>query len=161
LGNIVSADGVEADPEMIRVVVEWPVPTTTNQLQQFLGLSNYFRRYAQGYSKLAEPLTDIASETKEFKWTPAQQDAFQAIKHALTNAPCLALPDFDQPFQIVADASGSGIGAVLMQNKRPIVFFSQKLKPSETRYSTGDTKLLAIYRALIEFRCYVEGRKFT
>jgi hypothetical protein len=83
-------------------------------------------------------LTDIASESKEFKWTPAQQDAFQGIKHALTHALCLALPDFEQPFQIVADASGSGIGAVLMQKKRPVAFFSQKLKPSEIKNSTGD-----------------------
>ena len=106
LGHIISADGVTLDPEKIRVVVEWPTPTSTNQLQQFLGHSNYFRHYVQGHSKLSGPLTDMASEHKPFNCGPDQQQAFEGVKHALTHAPCLALPDWHQPFQVVADASG-------------------------------------------------------
>ncbi len=161
LGHIISSEGVTVDPSKIAVVQQWPQPTSTKHVQKFLGLSNYFREYVQGYSKLAGPLTDIASEHKEFKWDADQHEAFAGVKYALTHAPCLAYPDFNKPFQIVTDASGYGIGAVLMQDKRPISFFSQKLKPSETRYSTSDKELLAVYKALVHFRCYVQGRDFT
>ena len=161
LGHIISAEGSTVDPKKISAVQTWPAPTSTHQMQQFLGLSNYFREYVQGYSKLVGPLTDIASVQKPFKWDAEQQAAFAGVKHALTHAPCLAYPNFDKPFQIVTDASGYGIGAVLMQDKRPIYFFSQKLKPSETRYSTSDKELLAVYRALVKLRCYVQGRDFT
>ncbi len=82
-------------------------------------------------------------------------------KHALTHAPCLALPDFSRPFEIVSDASGYGIGAVLLQNKRPVAYFSRKLSDSKTRYSATDKELLAAYAALVTFRPYVQGTAFT
>jgi hypothetical protein len=110
-----------------------------------LGLFNYFRQFTQGYSKLVAPLTDIASDRKPFVWGLAQHQAFDKMKWALTHAPCLATPDFDKPFQIQSNSSGNGIGAVLLQDKRPVAYFSQKLKPSETNYCIGDKDLLAAY----------------
>ena len=83
------------------------------------------------------------------------------IKHALTHAPCFALLDFSRPFEIVSDASGYGIGAVLLQNKRPVAYFSRKLSDSETRYSATDKELLAAYAALVTFRPYVQGTAST
>ena len=94
-------------------------------------------------------------------WTVEHTMAFLGFKHALTRAPCLALPDFSRPFEIVSDASGYGIGAVLLQNKRPVAYFSRKLSDSETRYSATDKELLAAYAALVNFRPYVQGTAFT
>ena len=161
LGHIVGADGLKVDPAKIEVVQNWPIPATSNQVQQFLGLANFFRNFVQGYSKLATPLTDLTSKKKLFHWTDEHTNAFMGIKHALTHAPCLALPDFSRPFEIVSDASGYGIGAVLLQNKRPVAYFCRKLSDSETRYSATDKELLAAYAALVTFRPYVQGTAFT
>ena len=160
LGHIISAEGISVDPKKTEVVREWPKPASTHNVQQFLGLANYFRDFVQGYSKLAAPLTDLTSKNRPFKWGDQEQDAFDGLKYALTHAPCLALPDFSKPFEIVSDASGFGIGAVLMQEKRPISYYSRKLSESETRYGTSDKELLAAYMALVHFRPYVEGRPF-
>ena len=160
LGHIVSADGLRVDPKKTQVVQEWPTPAHTHHVQQFLGLANYFRGFVQGYSQIAAPLTGLTRKGKSFEWSHKQKDAFNEIKYALTHAPCLALPDFTQKYQMVADASGFGIGAILMQAGRPISYYSRKLSDSETRYSTSDKELLAAFCALVQFRPYVQGRPF-
>ena len=160
LGHIVSADGLRVDPKKTQVVQEWPTPAHTHHVQQFLGLANYFRDFVQGYSQIAAPLTALTRKGQSFEWSHKHTDAFHGIKYALTHAPCLALPDFNQRFQIVADASGFGIGAIFLQAGRPISYYSRKLSDSETRYSTSDKELLAAFCALVQFRHYVQGRPF-
>jgi hypothetical protein len=105
LDHIITAQGVCADPGKIQAMVDWPFPKNIKALRGFLGLTGYYRKFIRGYGSIASPLNDVARE------------AFQALKGAVTQAPVLSLPDFSKLFIIEYDASGVGIGAVLMQGK--------------------------------------------
>ncbi|KAJ9529817.1 hypothetical protein QJQ45_022213 [Haematococcus lacustris] len=162
LGHIVGEHGIAVDPAKVKVVREWHVPRNLKDLQAFLGLANYFRRFIPNFSAIAAPLTDLTSKTAaaQFDWQKfgeAQKKAFNGLKDALCSAPVLALPDFTKPFVVCTDASLVGTGAVLLQEGKPIAYTSKKLSPPETRYSTGDQELLAIIRAVREWRCYLDG----
>jgi hypothetical protein len=167
LGHIVGASGVKVDPRKVKAVQEWPVPQDVHQLRSFLGMANYFRRFIQAYSALTRPLTDLlkAQASVARDWNPKAQAAFEGVKYALTHAPVLVLPDFaaaqkDQPFEVIADASGGGIGAVLLQGGRPIAFESKKFTPAELNYDTSQKELLATIHALRTWRCYLAGVPF-
>jgi hypothetical protein len=129
LGHIVGRDGLRVDPNKIKVVEEWPTPTSVHDVRRFLGLANYFRKFIQGYSNLAAPLTALTSSSALWTWGDKEQQSFEGIKHALTRAPVLALPDPTKHFTVTCDASDFGVGAVLTQEGRAIAFYSKKLKP--------------------------------
>jgi hypothetical protein len=114
LGHWVSTNGLKVDPEKVRAVADWKVPRDVHGVRSFLGLANYFRRYLQGYSKMFVSLTDLSRKDMRFIWTSECQEAFEKVKHALTNAPVLAPPELRKPFEVVSDASGVGLGAVLL-----------------------------------------------
>ena len=189
LGHIVSSEGLYPDPAKVQVVTEWPVPQSVYDVRSFLGLANYFRKYIKGYAAITAPLTDLLkgldkqerkgrsnrwarlspSEAERLKasfavrWTPAHQTAFMQLKEALTSAPVLTLPDFSKPFELVADACQHppAVGAVLLQEGRPVAYYSRKLSGSELNYSPSDIEMLAVISALSEWRCYLEGPSFT
>jgi hypothetical protein len=164
LGHVVSAEGIKVDDRKIAAVAEWPVPTDVGKLRSFLGLANYFRKFVQGYSQLVSPLTRLLRNDVAYEWSEECQSAFDCVKHALTHAPVLAAPDWDAPFEVVCDACGYGIGAVLMQHGRPIAYESRRLTPAEFNYTTGEQELLAVVHALVTWRCYLESggnEKFT
>ncbi|KAJ9517295.1 hypothetical protein QJQ45_009191 [Haematococcus lacustris] len=130
--------------------------------EAFLGLANYFRRFIPNFSAIAAPLTNLTSKeaAAKYNWAVfagAELAAFNALKEALCSAPVLALPDFTKAFVVCTDASLLGTGGVLMQEGRPIAYTSKKLSPAETRYTTGEQVLLAIFRAVREWRCYLDG----
>lgn len=106
------------DPTKINIIKQWPSPKSVTQLRAFLGLTGYYRRFIQGYGVICRPLFD-ALKKDSFTCSKAQQQAFNNIKEVMSAPPVLALPDFSKPFILEADASGTGIGAVLMQNGRP------------------------------------------
>lgn len=167
LGHVVGVNGVKVDPRKVQAVQDWPIPTDVHQLRSFLGLANYFRKFIQGYSTLVRPLTDLLRDDKSVQklWSTEAQHAFDGVKWALTHAPVLVLPDFDAaakhtPFEVVADASLHGIGAVLLQGGRPIAFESKKFSPAEKNYDTSQRELLALIHALKTWRCYLEGVPF-
>jgi hypothetical protein len=153
----VGRDGVKPDPSKVATVTAWPLPKEVSALRGFLGLCNYFRKFIQGYSSLAAPLTALTSAKAAWDWSSPHQYAFEALKAALTFAPVLALPDFTLPFQVIADASLMGTGAVLVQNGRPVAFYSHKFAAAEKNCTTGDQELLAVVLALREWHCYLEG----
>lgn len=164
LGHVIGKHGIKPDPKKISAVMDWPKPTSVTEVRSFLGLANYFRRFMMGYSTLAAPLTNLTKLDSDISaWNEACDISFQGIKEALCNAPTLALPDFTKPFEVVADASIVGIGAVLMQESHPVAYLSKKLSPAEVNYITTDQELLAVLTALNEWRCYLEGaaHKFT
>ncbi len=161
LGHIISEKGVAVDTRKTQAVQDWPVPTSVKELQSFLGLANYFRKFMQGYSKLVAPLTGMLKKGLLFHWGPGQQEALDGVKFSLTNAPVLALPDFKKHFILQSDASGYGIGAVLMQDGRPIAYHSRKMNDHEFKYSGNNKELLAAYDALRTFRPYLLGVPFT
>lgn len=161
LGHVVSADGIKPSPAKTDAVTKWQSPTTVHELQSFLGLVNYFRKFIQGYSVLTRPLTDLLRKDVPFVWSQACENAFQLLKHKLTTAPCLAIPNPDEPFELVCDACKYGTGAVLLQNGRPICFEGRKFTERETQLDAGEQELLALIYGLTKFRCYVEGVDFT
>ncbi|XP_035546261.1 uncharacterized mitochondrial protein AtMg00860-like [Juglans regia] len=117
LGHVISAEGVKADPEKLQAVEDWPFPTSLKALRGFLGLTGYYRQFIKGYGSLAAPLTNLLKKD-QFVWSEEAKEAFQNLKRAVTQPPVLTLPDFFLPFTIEGDASGSAIGAVLMQKKK-------------------------------------------
>nr|KAG5706518.1 hypothetical protein BaRGS_028689 [Batillaria attramentaria] len=179
LGHTISADGVSCDDDKVEQVRKWPTPTTVRDVRSFLGFASYYRRFIDGFSKLAGPLHDLVAEgSKASKrktadvtklWTPQHQAAFDSLKSALTTAPVLAYADFTLPFILETDASHEGLSAVLSQvqggRKRVIAYASRRLRPTEKNqalYSSMKLEFLAMKWAITEkFRHYLIGAKFA
>jgi hypothetical protein len=159
LGHTISHHGVHMDKDKVKAVLDWPIPLNLKQLRGFLGLSGYYRRFIRNYATLAAPLTALLKKDA-FEWSQAATDAFSALQHAITVAPVLALPDFTKPFILETDASGTGIGAILSQDKHPIAYFSKKLNNSMQHKSAYVRELYAVTEAMAKFRHYILGHKF-
>ncbi|KAA0054256.1 putative retroelement pol polyprotein [Cucumis melo var. makuwa] len=160
LGHWVSAKGVEADQEKIKAMLEWPLPTNVRELRGFLGLTGYYRRFIANYGAIATPLTRLTKKNN-FHWSKEATMAFETLKKAMVTLPILALPDFQQPFEIETDASGFGVGAVLSQNKRLIAYFSQKLSETAREKLVYERELMAIVLAVEQWRHYLLGHRFV
>ncbi|XP_061369307.1 uncharacterized protein LOC133312169 [Gastrolobium bilobum] len=161
LGHIVSKQGVQADPKKIAAMVSWLEPKSLKQSRGFLGLTGYYRRFVQGYASLAAPLTDLLKGGKDLPWSATVAQAFIQLKEKMANTPVLVLPDFKLPFVIETDASNSEIGVVLLQQDRPLAFFSQKLGSRMSNASTYVRELYAITVAVKRWRQYLLGSFFT
>ena len=159
LGHILGRDGLRVDPRKTAAVAAWPVPRDVSQLRSFLGMANYFRKFIDHSAQRTLVLTRLLRKDRigSWQWSPECQAAFEDIKHALTTAPVLALPDFSKPFDIICDACGFGLGAVLLQDGKPIAFESRQMLPAEQNYSVTEQELLACVHALKIWRCYLEG----
>nr|KYP37464.1 Retrovirus-related Pol polyprotein from transposon 17.6 [Cajanus cajan] len=127
LGHLISAQGVQPDPEKIRAILEWPLPRDLTTLRAFLGLTGFYRRFIRHYATIAAPLTDLLRSS--FSWDTNTDKAFIALQQAIAHSPVLTLPNFDAPFDLETDASSIAIGVVLSQSGHPIAFFSKKLCP--------------------------------
>src|SRR5258708_23499180 len=113
LGHWVAADGIRVNPEKLTAIVDWPIPTTVKDVRAFLGISGYYRKFIQNYSKVAAPLTELLKDEQRFTWREEQQSAFDTLKHATTSAPILAIADMPLPFQPTTDASSRADGPAL------------------------------------------------
>jgi hypothetical protein len=160
LGHIIGAKGVQVHQEKIQAIIDWPTPKTLTKLKGFLGICSYYRRFVKGFSQLCAPLTDLTKKGA-FKWSEEAQLTFDKMKKVMSTCPVLSLPDFSQPFILECDASGLGIGVVLMQNRHPIAYESRKLRGPELLYTIYDKEMLAIMHALAKFRQYLVGAKFV
>ena len=179
LGHVISRDGVSTEPGKVEAVTNWPMPKTVSELRSFLGFASYYRRFVEGFAKLAAPLHKAVAEfgsTKTGKkskhgvieqWTDECEQGFKALKARLTTAPVLAYADFTLPFILEVDASHGGLEAVLSQEQegkvRPIAYASRGLRPTErnmTNYSSMKLEFLALKWAMTEkFREYLLGHK--
>ena len=121
LGHVISAQGIQVDPQKIAAVENWEQPRTVTEVRSFLGLAGYYRRFVQDFSVIALPLTKLTRKDVRFEWDDSCERSFQQLKHCLTHAPVLALPDDSGNFEIYSDASLNGLGCVLMQHGRVIV----------------------------------------
>ena len=165
LGHIVSANGITPDPQKVTAVLHFPQPTEAKPLRQFLGLTNYYRKFIHNYASIAEPLHQALKGHKKFQWTPSCQQAFDFLKSKLTSPPILGYPDFSQPFILHSDASAYAIGAVLSQlqsgKETVISYWSRQLSKAERNYSTIEREALAVVCAVKEFYPYLYGFQFT
>ncbi|GJS80358.1 putative reverse transcriptase domain-containing protein [Tanacetum coccineum] len=152
LGHIVSADGIIMDPSKVEAITKWPRPTTVTEVRSFLGLAGYYRRFVEGFSRLALPLTQLMRKGEKFVWTDERQESFEELKRRLVSAPILTLPSGSGGFQIYSDASKKGLGCVLMQHGKVIAYASRQLKPYEVNYPTHDLELAAVDRKSLKFK---------
>nr|GEV74640.1 putative reverse transcriptase domain-containing protein [Tanacetum cinerariifolium] len=128
LGHVIDNQGIHVDPAKIESIKDWVSPKTTTEIRQFLGLAGYYRRFIEGFSKIARPLTKLTQKKVKFDWGDKQEEAFQIIKQKLCSAPILVLPEGSKDFVVYCDASIKGLGAVLMQREKVIAYGSRQLK---------------------------------
>ena len=147
------------DPEKITAILDWPHPITLKALRGFLGLIGYYRKFICGYGAIAKSLTYLLKKDA-FEWSPRADEAFLALKQAMTQASVLALPNFSNTFVVECDASGSSIGVVLLQDNRPIAFFSKAIKGRELGLSTYEKEMMALVSVVQKWRPYLLGSKF-
>lgn len=160
LGHIIDSKEVSMDPSKISAVQQWPTPKTVKAVRGFLGLTGYYRKFIRDYGKIAKPLTEL-TKRDGFIWGPAAESAFNELKRALVTAPVLSLPDFSRTFEIECDASGRGLGAVLMQSRQPIAYFSKALSDKNLTKSAYEKEIMALVLAIHHWRPYLLGRHFT
>jgi cleavage and polyadenylation specificity factor subunit 1 len=165
LGHMVDEAGITPLPRHVAAVQDCPPPTDIKQLQRFLGLINFYRRFLPAVARTLQPLTDLLKGSpKVLLWSPAADAAFVAAKAALVAAVPLCHPAPNAVLSLSVDASDSHVGGVLQQKVgkdwKPLAFFSKKLAPAEVKYSTFDRELLAAYTTIRHFRFLLEGRQF-
>ncbi|KAL0378531.1 UNVERIFIED_CONTAM: Retrovirus-related Pol polyprotein from transposon.6 [Sesamum radiatum] len=160
LGHVISGDGVMPDPAKVKAIMEWRVPKNATEVRSFLGLAGYYRRFVEGFSIIAGPLTKLLRKGVVFQWTEQCQRSFDELKKRLTSTPILVLPSGSGGYVVYTDASKQGLGCVLMQNGKVIAYASRQLRPHELNYPTHDLELAAIVHALKIWRHYLYGEKF-
>jgi hypothetical protein len=148
LGHIISADGISVDPEKVKAVAHWKQPTTVTEVRSFLGLAGYYRKFIQDFSRISMPMTQLTRKGVKFEWTTACEESFTMLKEKLTSAPVLVLPSGSGGFAVYTDASGTGLGGVLMQHEKVIAYASRQLKTHERNYPTHDLELAVVVFAL-------------
>ena len=156
-GHIVSAEGVSVDQQKVEAILNWKPPTSVTEIRSFLGLAGYYRKFVEGFSKIAAPLTRLTRKEEPFLWSEACQQSFDELKRRLTSAPVLTLPSGQDGFAVYCDASRQGLGCVLMQNDKVIAYASRQLKKHEQNYPTHDLELAAVVFALRIWRHYLYG----
>jgi hypothetical protein len=124
LGYVISKGGIFIDPSKVQDVLSWKAPTSVSDIQSFLRLAGYYRRFIEGFLKISKPMTELLEKDKQFKWMPACEASFQELKKRLTTTPVLVMPDMEKPFSMYCDVSDQGLGCVLMQGGRVVAYAS-------------------------------------
>ena len=166
LGVIISPTGIAMDPEKVKVILDWPAPTTVKELQSFLGFANFYRRFIDNYSGITKALTSLLKKNSEYIWTDKCENAFQILKKAFTEAPVLRHFDPEDMIVLESDASDYAIAGILSQYDkegvlRPVAFYGRTMIAAELNYDIYDKELLAIVECFRLWRHYLEGAKYT
>jgi hypothetical protein len=147
------------DPEKVIAMANWKRSASVTEIQSFMGLTGYYRRFIEGFSKIVRPMTTLLQKDKKFEWTNACERSFCELKRRLTTTPVLVLSDIHKDFTIYYDASRKGLGCVLMQEGRVVAYASRQLKIHEQNYPTHDLKLAVVVHTLKIWRHYLIGNK--
>lgn len=165
LGHKITEDGVKPNPDKVKAVKCYPVPKNAKDIQAFLGLCNYYRRFIHNFAAIAKPLTDLTKKNIPFQWQDTQQNAFEILKQKLCSEPILKYPNFEEPFILTTDASDYAISGILSQGEipsdLPISYASRILNQAEKNYSCIEKELLAIVWSVRYYRPYLYGKHFT
>ncbi|XP_019200240.1 PREDICTED: uncharacterized protein LOC109193863 [Ipomoea nil] len=159
LGHIIFDQGLHTDPSKLQAIAEWPKPESIKALRGFLGLTGYYRRFIRAYGVISRPLTSMLKKNS-FQWNKEAENAFDQLKQALCVAPVLALPDFQKTFIVEADACHKGMRAVLIQEEKPIAYFSKAFGEKHLGLSIYEKEFMAIINAVEKWRSYLLGRHF-
>jgi ribonuclease HI len=146
-------------PSKVQEVMDWKPPTSVHQIRSFLGLAGYYHRFIPDFSRIAKSMTELLKKRVKFSWDQKCEEAFHTLRDHLTTAPVLAQPDMSKPFDIYCDASGIGLGCVLMQDNRVIAYASRALRAHEQNYPTHNLELTAVIHALKIWRHHLMGAK--
>jgi hypothetical protein len=146
--TLLTPQGIEVDEAKIEAKKSWPIPATLTQLWSFLSLMGFYRHFMRDFSTIAAPLNDLTKKGAPFYWGPAQEHSFNTLIDKLTHAPLLPLPDFGKTFELECDASGIGIGGVLLQEGKPIAYFSEKFNGPSLNYLMYDKELYVLVHVL-------------
>lgn len=165
LGHVISAAGVQSDPRNIEVIEKFPRPSKIEEIQRFLGMASYYRKYIENFSKVAQPMNALLKKNSIFMWSDSCENSFKQLKKALISRPVLCFADHSRTFYISVDASFYAIGAHISNDKppndRPIEYYSKSLNAAQINYATTHKELLAIVMAIERFRHYIWGKHFV
>jgi len=164
LGVVISPRGVEMQKEKVERVLNWLAPQNIKEVQKFLGLANYYRRFIKDFARIAAPLHVLVRKEQKWKWEGEQEEAFKRLKAVFTTEPVLAIPDIDREMRVEVDASDYAMGGVLSTKCkdgkwRLVAFISKSLNAIEQNYEIHDKEILAVIRCLEAWRHYLEGAK--
>jgi hypothetical protein len=148
LGHIINRDVLAVDPKKVTDILGWKAPRYVRGIKSFIGMARYYRRFIEGFSKIARPMIALLAKKVEFKWTTECQESFETLKKKLTTTLVLILLDVHKPFSVYCDALYTGLGCVLMQEGRVVAYSSRQLKIHERNYPTPDLELAAVVHAL-------------
>jgi len=160
LGHVTFGSGIAVDPSKVDAVSQWETPKSVTEIRSFLGLAGYYRRFIEGFSKLALPLTQLTCKGKAFVWDVQCDNSFNELKKRLTTTPLLILTRSEEPFVVYCDASKLGLGGVLMQDGKVVTYASRQLRIHERNYPTHDLELAAVVFVLKIWRHYLYSSRF-
>jgi hypothetical protein len=164
LGFGLSSRGIEASPDKVKAVQNFPIPRSVKDVRSYLGLASFYRRLVPHFADIAKPLTQLTKKGKTWDWSQECQEAFDELKSELSNTPVIAFPDFKLPIKLTTDASKVGLGALLSQVQggieMPILFASRQLNKAERAYSASELEALGVVWATKYYRCYLYGKFF-
>jgi len=161
LGYWITRDGIQPTANKVHAITNIAPPKSQKELRRFIGMVNYYRDMWIRRSHVLAPLASLTSKTSKWVWGEEQQKAFDTMKKIISREALLAYPDFNEQFDIHTDASHTQLGAVISQKGKPIAFYSRKLRPEQTRYTTTERELLSIVETLKEFRNILLGQQIV
>ena len=165
LGHVVTPQGLKPNNRNLDAVRCFPPPTNLKHLQQFLGLTSYYRRFIPNYARIAYPRHCLTRKGAPFEWSADCEVAFDILRTKLLTSPVLVYPDFSKDFTLETDASKHGLGAILSQYKdqrlHPVAYASQSVSTAEANYAVTDLETLAVVWAVTHFRYYLYGHDVT
>lgn len=165
LGHIIDRNGCRPSEKNIEAIKNFTRPKNEKEVQRFIGMASYFRKFINSFAKIARPLYNLSKRDTKFQWSSECEKAFEELKIAMTTAPVLVFADFSRKFHISVDASNYAVGGYISNdpppNDRPIEYFSKSLNRAQRNYSTTHKELLAIILAIQQFQHYIWGKRFV